>query len=140
VQILRDAGITVLRNQVGEVAELQIAGMDDLWAGRFDPRETLRTLDARRPALALSHNPDTVDLDGWQGFRSWVLSGHTHGGQCKAPFLPPPLIPVKNPRYTSGEFALDRERMLYISRGVGHVLQVRFNVRPEVTLFELSGV
>jgi len=58
VQILRDAGITVLRNQVGEVAELQIAGMDDLWAGRFDPRETLRSLDARRPALALSHNPD----------------------------------------------------------------------------------
>jgi predicted MPP superfamily phosphohydrolase len=140
VPILREAGITVLRNQVSEVGELQIAGMDDLWADRFDPREALRTLDARRPALALSHNPDTVDLDGWQGFGGWVLSGHTHGGQCKPPFLPPPLLPVKNLRYTSGEFALDRERMLYISRGVGHVLQVRFNVRPEVTLFELAGV
>jgi hypothetical protein len=79
-----------------------------------------------------------VDLDGWEGFRGWVLSGHTHGGQCKPPFLPPPLLPVKNKRYTSGEFALDRERTLYISRGVGHVLQVRFNVRPEVKLFELQ--
>ena len=114
--------------------------MDDLWAGRFDPTETLRALDVRRAAIALSHNPDTVDLDGWHGFRGWVLSGHTHGGQCKAPFLPPPLLPVKNQRYTAGEFAVDREKMLYISRGVGHVLQVRFNVRPEVTLFELSGV
>jgi len=140
VQILRRAGIEVLRNQVGEAGELQIAGMDDLWAGHFDPKEALRALDPRRPAVALSHNPDTVDLDGWHGFRGWVLSGHTHGGQCKAPFLPPPLLPVKNQRYTSGEFALDRARTLYISRGVGHVLQVRFNVRPEVTLFELSGV
>jgi len=140
VEILGDAGIAILRNQVREVGELQIAGMDDLWAGHFDPKETLRALDPRRPAVALSHNPDTVDLDGWHGFRGWVLSGHTHGGQCKAPFLPPPLLPVKNQRYTSGEFALDRARTLYISRGVGHVLQVRFNVRPEVTLFELSGV
>ncbi len=28
-------------------------------------------------------------------------------------------------------------RRLYISRGVGHYLPVRFNVRPEVTLFTL---
>jgi predicted MPP superfamily phosphohydrolase len=138
-RILRDAaGISVLRNEVREIGELQIAGLDDLWAGRFDPKQAFRRLDPRRPALALSHNPDTVDLDGWEGFRGWVLSGHTHGGQCKPPFLPPPLLPVKNKRYTSGEFALDRERTLYISRGVGHVLQVRFNVRPEVTLFELQ--
>jgi uncharacterized protein len=138
VQILGGAGITVLRNQVSEVGALQIAGMDDLWGGRFDAGAALRTLDPRRPALALSHNPDTVDLDGWSGFRGWVLSGHTHGGQCKPPFLPPPLLPVKNRRYTSGPFVLDRERTMYISRGVGHVLQVRFNVRPEVTIFELQ--
>jgi predicted MPP superfamily phosphohydrolase len=137
--ILRDAGgIRVLRNEVSQVGELQIAGMDDLWAGRFDPRETFRALDLRRPAIALSHNPDTVDLEGWEGFRGWVLSGHTHGGQCKAPFLPPPLLPVKNRRYTSGGFTLDRGRTMYISRGIGHVLQVRFAVRPEVTLFELQ--
>ena len=73
----------------------------------------------------------------WEGYEGWILSGHTHGGQCKAPFLPPPLLPVRNRRYTAGEFALDGNRQLYISRGVGHLLQVRFNVRPEVTAFEL---
>jgi hypothetical protein len=67
-----------------------------------------------------------------------VLSGHTHGGQCKPPFLPPPLLPVENRRYTCGEFDLAGDRMLYISRGVGHLLQVRVNVRPEITLFELQ--
>jgi uncharacterized protein len=68
-----------------------------------------------------------------------VLSGHTHGGQCKPPFLPPPLLPVENRRYTSGVFELSRHRMLYISRGIGHLLQVRINARPEVTLFELQS-
>jgi len=67
-----------------------------------------------------------------------VLSGHTHGGQCKPPFLPAPLLPVRNRRYTAGEFAVSGNRRLYISRGVGHLLKVRFNVRPEVTVFALA--
>ena len=58
-------------------------------------------------------------------------------GQCKPPFLPAPLLPVKNRRYSSGEIALEGNRRLYISRGVGHLLHVRFNVRPEVTVFRL---
>jgi predicted MPP superfamily phosphohydrolase len=137
VDLVRPFGITVLRNEVREVAGLQIAGLDDLWAGRFRPVEPLRRLDAGRAAIVLSHNPDTVDLPVWGTYAGWILSGHTHGGQCKPPFLPPPLLPVRNRRYTAGEFALSGDRRLYISRGVGHLLQVRFNVRPDVTVFEL---
>jgi predicted MPP superfamily phosphohydrolase len=44
---------------------------------------------------------------------------------------------VVNRRYTAGEFRLPGERRLYVNRGVGHLLRVRFNFRPEVTLFEL---
>ena len=137
VDIVQSLGITVLRNEVREVEGLQIAGLDDLWANRFRPFQPLRRLDPRRAALVLSHNPDTVDLPVWEGYEGWILSGHTHGGQCKPPFLPPPLLPVRNRRYTAGEFSLAGNRRLYISRGVGHLLQVRFNVRPEVTVFEL---
>jgi predicted MPP superfamily phosphohydrolase len=135
---LEAAGIHILRNDVAEVGGLQVAGMDELWAHRFDPVRTLATLDAGRPSLVLSHNPDTVDRPGWDSYHGWVLSGHTHGGQCKPPFLAPPLLPVENHRYTSGVFDLTGDRMLYINRGVGHLLQLRFNVRPEVTLFELQ--
>ena len=138
VDQLRAVGIRVLRNDVADVDGLQIAGMDDLWGRRFDPVRTIAALDRTRAAIVLSHNPDTVDRPGWEGYHGWVLSGHTHGGQCKPPFLPPPLIPVENRRYTCGEFDLEGDRMLYISRGVGHLLQVRINVRPEVTLFELQ--
>lgn len=135
--LLRERGARVLRNEVAEVEGLQFAGLDDLWAGRFDLARTLAALDPARPAIALSHTPDTADEPGWEGFHGWILSGHTHGGQVKPPFLPPPLLPVRNRRYTAGEFALTGNRRLYISRGVGHLLQVRFRVRPEVTLFEL---
>ena len=33
---------------------------------------------------------------------------------------------------------VDGKRRLYIGRGVGHTLKVRFNVRPEVTVFTLT--
>jgi predicted MPP superfamily phosphohydrolase len=129
-------GITVLRNQIHEVEGLRIIGLDDLWAKRFDTRQVVPILKSVGPALVLSHNPDTVDLPVWDCYEGWILSGHTHGGQCKPPFLRPPLLPCSNQRYTAGEFDIGAGRHLYISRGVGHLLHVRFNVRPEVTVFE----
>lgn len=131
-------GIEMLRNEVRDVDGLQIAGLDDLWADRFAAGPVLSRLNPERASLVLSHNPDTVDLSGWDGYEGWILAGHTHGGQCKPPFLPPPMLPVRNARYTCGEFELAGDRRLYISRGLGHLLRVRFNVRPEVTIFELQ--
>ena len=130
-------GIRVLRNETVDVAGIDIVGLDDWWAQQFRPEAALAYRDAKKPALVLSHNPDTADLAGWMGYEGWILSGHTHGGQCKPPFLPPPLVPVRNPRYTSGEIDVDGRKRLYIARGVGHNLKVRFNARPEVTVFEL---
>lgn len=135
--ILSEAGMTVLRNQTVNVAGLQFTGMDDLWAGQFDAARALASRDPAVPGIVLSHNPDTADLPGWHGYEGWVLCGHTHGGQCKPPFLPPPVLPVRNKRYSAGAFDLGGSRQMYISRGVGHVLKVRFNVRPEVTVFDL---
>src|SRR4051794_37384578 len=90
-------------------------------------------------SIALCHNPDGADEPVWSSYQGWILSGHTHGGQCKPPFLPPPELPVRNRRYTSGEFALSGDRHMYISRGVGHLLHVRFNARPEVPIFRLQA-
>jgi len=130
-------GIDVLRNRMADVEGLQIVGLDDFWGTNFGPDPVLASLDQSRAGLVLSHNPDTADLPIWDRFSGWILAGHTHGGQCKPPFLPPPLLPVENRRYTAGEFALPGDRRMYISRGVGHLIRVRFNVRPEVTVFEL---
>lgn len=131
-------GVRVLRNEIADVMGLQVAGLDDLWGPRFGLEPTLRALDPARASLVLSHNPDALDVPGWDGYSGWILSGHTHGGQCKAPFLPPPLLPVKNYRYTAGEMTLSGDRRVYISRALGHWYKVRFNVRPELTVFTLQ--
>jgi hypothetical protein len=137
-EVATRSGITVLRNATATFGGLQIVGLDELWAGAFAPREAFGQADPATATIALSHNHDTVDLEGWERYQGWVLAGHTHGGQCKPPFLPPPLLPVRNRRYTAGEFALAGRRRLYINRGLGHLLRVRFNVRPEVTVFHLA--
>jgi uncharacterized protein len=136
--IAERAGITVLRNESRIISGLQITGVDDFWSPRFDVTRALAERDAAASTIVLCHNPDGVDVSGWDDYDGWILAGHTHGGQCKAPFLPPPLLPVKNRRYTAGEFALTGGRRLYINRGIGHLIRVRFNVRPEVTLFHLT--
>ena len=136
--VATSSGITMLRNGVTEVAGLQICGLEDLWGGNFNPATGLASLQHGKPALVLSHTPDSVDLPGWGHYQGWILAGHTHGGQCKPPFLPPPLLPVQNKRYSAGEFDLGDGRRMYINRGVGHLIRVRFNVRPEVTVFQLE--
>jgi predicted MPP superfamily phosphohydrolase len=130
------AGVRVLRTEVASVRGLDVVGVDDLWARRADPAYALRGRSAEA-ALVLCHNPDALDRLPWTGYRGWVLAGHTHGGQCKPPFLPPPVLPVRNPRYAAGEVALADGRRLYVNRGLGHLLRVRFNVRPEITAFTL---
>lgn len=132
------SGIRILRNETAEASGLHVSGLDDWWADRFKPAQAFAGLPPGIGSVALSHNPDTADLPGWEKFSGWILAGHTHGGQCKPPFLPPPLLPVANRRYTSGVFDLPAGRSMYINRGLGHLLKVRFNARPEVTVFRLA--
>jgi predicted MPP superfamily phosphohydrolase len=136
-EIATAAGVTVLRNQAVTIAGLQFVGLDDLWGPHFDPGEILKEKSEESSTIVLCHNPDAADLSVWGKYQGWILAGHTHGGQCKPPFLPPPLLPVKNKRYTSGEFDLEGSRRMYITRGVGHLLKVRFNARPEIPIFRL---
>jgi uncharacterized protein len=131
--------VRVLQNEMIEVAGLPIVGIDDLWGPNFAPTVALAGLSGNTSALVLSHNPDSVDVPELASVRGWVLAGHTHGGQCRPPFLPPPILPVRNKRYTAGAFDIGPNRMMYINRALGHLTQVRFNVRPEVTLFTLVG-
>jgi uncharacterized protein len=137
VDVLRNHGIPILRNELYDVDGLQLVGLDDMWAQRFNLEKGFAKVHADGATLTLSHNPDTLDWGGWGSYAGWVLSGHTHGGQVRAPFLSPPILPVANKRYTAGEIALADGRRVYIGRGIGHNIAVRFNVRPEVTLFTL---
>lgn len=137
-QMLKENGITLLRNQQEEISGLNFIGFDDYWGQNFNPTLAMQNSNRLNANIVLCHNPDVCDLDVWNDYDSWILSGHTHGGQCKPPFLPPLILPVKNKRYSAGRIELGNQRTLYINRALGHLWQVRFNVRPEITIFELE--
>ncbi len=131
--------IRVLQNEVADAGGLQIAGLDEFMTRRFDAERTARDLATDRDAVALVHNPDAADERAWASFRGWFLAGHTHGGQCKPPFFEPPVLPCVNRSYIAGEYRLAEGRRMYINRGLGYLRRVRFNCRPEITVFTLAA-
>lgn len=136
--ILEKSGVTILSNDQISLEGLNIIGLDDYWGLNFNPKKIMNNVQNDNANLVLCHNPDVCDLDVWNGYKGWILSGHTHGGQVKPPFLNPPILPVKNKKYSAGEIDLNDGRTLYINRALGHLWQVRFNVRPEITIFKLK--
>lgn len=134
---LEEYGVSVLNNQSIDINGLSIAGLDDYWGPNFSPLQVLSELATDSPKVVLCHNPDVCDLDIWGSYKGWILSGHTHGGQCKPPFLKPPMLPVKNKAYSHGHIPLSEDRHLYINRALGCLWPVRFNMRPEITVFRL---
>jgi hypothetical protein len=136
--ILENAGVTILGNSEFNFNGLHIIGLDDFWGLNFDPTKIMNKHNVKNANLVLCHNPDVCDLNVWNNYQGWILSGHTHGGQVKPPFLNPPILPVKNKKYTAGEIPLEDGRTLYINRALGNLHQIRFNVRPEITVFKLE--
>ncbi|QDV76387.1 metallophosphoesterase [Botrimarina mediterranea] len=140
VDKVRNLGVTVLRNESIDIDGLQIAGCDDRWARRTDLNATFARVDHTRPTICLAHNPDIADLPDWSTFGGWILSGHTHGGQCRFPIIGAPVLPIKNKAYARGHVSLNGGRNLYVNRGLGYTRRIRFGVRPEVTVFTLTPV
>jgi hypothetical protein len=137
---LRSRDITVLRNQAMPIeradGRIWLVGMEDLWSGLFSPQAAFAGVDASEPMIVLSHSPDTVyPLEPFGP--QWILAGHTHGGQIRIPIIGPLILPIDNKKLDKGQFQIGRTRM-YVSRGVGCRVPVRFRCPPEVTTFVLE--
>ncbi len=139
-QLLLEAGLTVLRNQAQVVAHadaaLQLVGIDDEWSGYCDPDQAFADADPDLPTIVLTHDPDTVPALNDKPY-DWVLCGHTHGGQVRIPLFGAPILPIKHRRFDAGRFDVNGHR-LYVNRGLGSLSGVRFNCRPEITVFTLT--
>ncbi len=128
---LHSGGLRLLHNEATILApprggRLRLAGYADLWSGAFfsDAVE----LDGGIPTVALSHNPDTAPELADRG-AALILSGHTHGGQVRVPFLGPVFLPIERREFAAGPYDLGATR-LYVNRGVGWLWRVRMFVRP----------
>ena len=146
-EILQEAGVIVLRNQVYTLqrngtqdenpANLYIAGLDDILVGRHDLTRVLQALPDSSPAILLAHEPDYADEATATGRFALQLSGHSHGGQIVFPKLG---VLVRGPmfkKYPNGRYQVGGMTQ-YTNRGVGtHVLRLRWNCPPEITVITL---
>lgn len=116
-----------------------LVGLDDVWEGRPDPRTALRNVSPKAMKILLVHEPDYAEMI--KKLPSWLplqLSGHSHGGQVIIPFLGPPILPYLGQRYPAGLQRLSgSDRWIYTTRGIGNLVPIRFNCKPEVTILTL---
>jgi uncharacterized protein len=121
-------------------ASLCVAGVDDMSHGR--PRmDILPRRDRRDFTVLLAHHPDQAehvrravdDVD-------LVLSGHTHGGQVRLPFIGAIVNSAANPELYEAGVRRRPWTQVYTTRGIGTThLPIRFLAPPEIALLTLTS-
>ena len=135
---LKENGVMDIEGQVLELDEVRILGVGDLWAGKTDMRH-LPDLPQDKPWLILSHNPDTVDMVPELPHRPLMLSGHTHGGQVKLPYLTQYMLNrVSILGHVRGLYH-HQHADVFVTVGTGMVgVPFRFLVPPTIDILHLT--
>lgn len=141
-EYLPQGKIAVLENNSAFIekdgARIELYGSADYWTGV--PKVPNFKNDKNIFRILLTHNPDFGSRVFHQHKVPFHLciSGHTHGGQVKMPFVGALSYNIQDSRY--GEGLVDYgETKFYTSRGIGVVeVPFRFLCPPEVTIFEVS--
>ncbi|HEX3435400.1 MAG TPA: metallophosphoesterase [Pseudacidobacterium sp.] len=138
-------GIPVLSNESVPLERdgkrIWIAGVADALEGpiRSDFAKAFpKTANAdNERVILMAHEPDVAPNAAKYGY-DLMLSGHTHGGQIRIPFLPAMHLPPLGQKYVEGHFQVE-SMQLYVNRGIGTVeLPFRFNCPPEITVITLG--
>jgi uncharacterized protein len=141
-EALTSRGIQVLQNEAFPLERngqrLWIAGVQDVLAGFADLDVALRPVPQTEAVVLLAHEPDFAD-EAAKHSVDLQLSGHSHGGQIRLPFLPPLALPKLGKKYPIGLRNVGR-MSLYTNIGLGTIgVPIRVLAAPEVTLFTLRS-
>ena len=132
IPVLANRSMAIERNG----ARFWLAGIDDVLAGSGDLKPAVRNIPSGEPTILLAHELDFAD----QASKFPIdlqLSGHSHGGQVRLPFLPPMYLPDLAKKYVLGTYQIG-PLALYTNAGLGTVgVPVRLNCPPEITLLTL---
>ena len=141
--IFQQGGVVDLNNAVhilksgGEA--LCFAGVDNVWYGHDRLDLVQAQIQGDLCAILLAHEPDFADTSALDGRFDLQISGHSHGGQIVLPFLGPPVLPRLGKKYPRGLYRVGH-MFQYTNRGVGMTPPyIRFNCRPEITVFTLES-
>jgi predicted MPP superfamily phosphohydrolase len=99
------AGVDLLVNESRSIAygaaSLRLGGLDSVTEGLADHYRALRSVPEDEMAFVLVHEPDHADFLAQSSGHHLPLqiSGHSHGGQVRLPFLGAPILPMLAHRY-----------------------------------------
>ncbi len=152
--VFRSFGVTVLENDYKEInisgIKLVIAGVDDPEIIKYERKQSIwykeieeafadvKDLDGYK--ILISHRPEAVEFYNTLPF-DLVLSGHSHGGQVRIPFLINGLLAPNQgffPKYAGGVYELENYTHI-VSRGVSfNPLLPRVFNPPEVVVIDVK--
>lgn len=144
VRLEEQAGFQVLRNSAIKLRRggsvIAVVGLEDGLRGHPDPASAIQGLPEGIFKLLLMHEPDYADTASTHSFQL-QLSGHSHGGQVRLPWVGEVLTPPGARRYVQGLYHIGSHSMpLYVNRGIGTTqLPIRFLCKPELTVLTLRS-
>lgn len=142
-RVMQTAEIPLLRNEArtwetptgGSVC---LVGLGDWNEGDEDPHSCLLPQGEEESAvLLLSHDPESRWLLRQYDW-DLMLSGHTHGGQIGNPFTTPTQYISFRSSTPAGLFDFEGNRRVFVSRGVGSILGMRFFCPPEINIIDIG--
>jgi hypothetical protein len=144
---LESAGVLVIDNKI-KILEIknkniEIVGLGDLWVGNPDysilkPSEFEDKIDL---TILLTHNPDSIyelkkDSSEIKDI-NLMVSGHTHAGQMRIPFLYKHVIPSSH-GFDKEFYTIDGIN-LFVTPGIGNVvLPLRIFDFPEISVLNIG--
>jgi predicted MPP superfamily phosphohydrolase len=128
-------GVKLIENETVKLGSFVLVGLGDRWAGN-DRVETLKGLTESDNVVVLTHNPDTATRLPPK-IADITLTGHTHGGQIRIPWLYRKVIPTIGP-FDRGWYDLPNTRV-FVTSGVGESgPPLRFLVPPVIDVIVLE--
>lgn len=143
-QVLSSASFTLLNNQNVQIKNksdsyIQLVGLDNEYNGTLDMETAFSGITDTAYTILLEHTPDTLDKVTNYPIQL-MLSGHSHGGQVRLPWIGSIVKTKYGKKYVYGTYYSNTIR-LDVNSGIGTTaLPIRLLANPTINYYVLKHI
>lgn len=127
--------VVFLNNSTSKIDDITILGLGDNWDNN-DNISMIEAFSEEDNLIVLAHNPDT-SLSYKNSIPDITVTGHSHGGQIRIPFIYKLVIPCEGD-FDQGVYETEFGTV-FVSAGLGETgLPMRLGIPPTIDVLELS--